>query len=93
VAGTTSAQVSVQPTKVGPTTSAAEATTSAAEATTSAAEESAVAVAGVKAGGGGLAPTGAGRSQGPALALSLGLMVAGSTLVALSARRTYRRQH
>jgi hypothetical protein len=86
VAGTTSAQVSVQPTKVGPTTSAAE-------ATTSAAEESAVAVAGVKAGGGGLAPTGAGRSQGPALALSLGLMVAGSTLVALSARRTYRRQH
>jgi hypothetical protein len=84
VAVTTSAQVSVLPTKVEATTTTAAAATSP--------EETEVAVAGVKAGGG-LAPTGATRSQGPALALSLGLLVAGAALLALSAGRTYRRRH
>jgi hypothetical protein len=80
VAATTTAQVSVLPTR-------AEA------ATTSVAEETGVAVAGVKTGGEGLAPTGSGPWQGPALAASLGLLLAGATLVALSARRTHRRRH
>jgi hypothetical protein len=76
--------VSVQPTKAGATTSETEETE---------AEETEAAVAGVKTGGGGLAPTGSSPSQGPALALSLGLLLAGATLVALSSRRAYRRRH
>lgn len=83
-ATTTTSEASVLPTKIGSSDSAAE--------------ETAVAVEGTKTGGEALAATGAGMPLGLALALSLGLLLGGATLLMVPGRLAvergrHRRRH